>query len=430
MGNAVRPALAAASMMIAFAWTSFASAQEVTRGEYLARASDCLVCHTMPEGAPYAGGLKMNTPVGVIFTTNITPDPETGIGLYTFEEFDRALRSGVARDGHRLYPAMPYPSFARITREDSRALYDFFQKEVKPVRQKNTPSGIAWPWNARWPLGAWNLIGGGAPYRADTKFDAEWNRGAYLTQGPGHCGACHTPRGWMLQERGLDEKSGAFLAGGELDNWSSPNLRGDLNTGLGRWTQEEIVQYLKTGQSRHGSAFGAMRDVVAYSTRLMTDADLKAIAKYLKSLSPSIERARPVWVYDERTAASLAKADFMSAGAASYALQCASCHGQDGMGGGGLPALAGNPAVLDPNPASLLNIVLNGAPALDIEGVDRGEAMPQFRTFLSNHEIAALVTFIRTAWGNRAPAASEAQTAALRATTTLGGERTLIRHMR
>jgi mono/diheme cytochrome c family protein len=405
-------------------------AQETSRGEYLARAGNCVVCHTVSEGEPFAGGLKMNTPLGAIYTTNITPDRETGIGAYSYEEFDRALRNGVARDGHRLYPAMPYPSYARTTDEDSRALYDYFLKVVKPVRQNNTANEIASPWDMRWPLAMWNLVGGGAPYKPDPAFDAEWNRGAYLVQGLGHCGACHTPRGWLFQEKGLDEKSGAYLSGANLDNWSSPNLRGDLNTGLGRWTLDEIAEYLKTGHNRYGTAFGSMRDVVQFSTSTLADDDTRAIAKYLRSLSPSIDRTRPVYVRDGRTEADLAARKYDAIGSATYARQCASCHGLDGMGGGNLPALAGNPAVLDPDPTSLLNIVLNGAPSPASDEGDSSDLMPQFRTFLKDAEIADVISFIRSGWGNRARGATTAQAAALRKATSVGGERTIIRQMR
>ena len=402
-------------------------ANAASTGEYLARAGDCVVCHSQSDGAPYAGGLKMNTPVGPIFTTNITPDKETGIGLYTFEEFDRALRLGVARDGHRLYPAMPYPSYAKITTEDSRALYDYFMNDVKPVRQVNTPNAIAAPWNARWPLAIWNALGAGTSFRADADHDDLWNRGAYLVQGLAHCGACHTPRGWLFQEKGFDEQSGAFLAGATLDNWSAPNLRGDLNSGLGRWTEAEIAEYLKTGRNRHGRAFGAMRDVVTFSTTTLDDDDIAAMAKYLKSLPPSIDRHQSVWVYDARTRDALSKG---GAGAAGYARQCASCHGLDGLGGADMPPLAGNAAILDPDPTSLINIVLNGAPPPDEANANSGDSMPQFRSFLRDRDIADIVTFIRSAWGNRAPAATEARVGELRRDTTAGAERTVIRQMR
>ncbi len=415
--------------LLALAAAAPASAQEISKGEYAALAADCIVCHTMPGGRPFAGGLKMNTPAGAIFATNITPDPATGIGGYSYAEFARALRGGVRKDGARLYPAMPYPSYARLSEADLRALYDFFMKEVKPVRQTNTPSETTGLYSMRWPLGLWNWIGGGADFRADKDFDAEWNRGAYLVQGPAHCGACHTPRGWAFQEKGFDEKSGAFLSGGALDGWSSPNLRGDLNTGLGRWSEEEIFEYLKTGRNRFGAAFGTMREVVTYSTSALSDADLKAMAKYLKSLPPSIDRAASVWVYNNETAAALAARDFKKPGAATYARQCASCHGGDGKGGGGLPPLAGNPAILDPDPTSLINLVLNGASPGGDEGGGEFDWMPQFRTFLSDKEIADVISFARAGWGNRAPPADAAQVRAMRgATAAAEGGRIL--HMR
>jgi hypothetical protein len=410
--------------------TGSAGAQELSKGEYLSRASDCVVCHTLPEGRPYAGGLKMSTPAGVIYTTNITPDPETGIGRWSYEDFERAVRKGVGKDGQRLYPAMPYPSYARLTDQDMRSLYDFFMKEVKPVRQRPTPNELTWPYNMRWPLAAWNWLGtDDGTYKPDAGFDAEWNRGAYLVQGPGHCGACHTPRGFALQEKALSESSGAFLAGGNLDNWSAPNLRNDLNTGLGRWTEEDLAQFLKTGSNRYGTAFGTMRDVVNYSTRYLSDADVKAMAKYIKSLSPSIDRTQPVWVYDNRTTEALAARKFDAPGAATFQRQCASCHGSDGKGGGGLPALAGNPAILDPDGTSIINVVLNGAHPLDPEGLPEADWMPQFRTFLNDKDIADVVSFVRTSWGNRAAAVTAADVAKLRKDTELG-ERTVILQMR
>ena len=418
------------SVLLFLAAPSPGKAEDAMRGAYLAAASDCVVCHTVSVGAPFAGVFKMKTPLGAIFSTNITPDPDTGIGAWSFEDFDRALRLGISRDGHRLYPAMPYPSYARFTDADSHALYDYFHNEVKPVRQSNTANEIEPPWNARWPLAIWSLAASGAPFRANPAFDAAWNRGAYLVQGAGHCGACHTPRGWLFQEKALDERGGAFLAGASLDNWSAPNLRGDLNSGLGRWSADEIVAFLKTGHSRHGSAFGAMRDVVLYSTSAMNDADLAAIAKYLKSLSPSLDRRQSVVVEDTRTEADLAAHRTDATGAATYVRQCASCHGVDGKGGGGLPPLAGNAAVLDPDPASLINIVLNGAPALEMGAGEYGEAMPQFRSFLKDNEIADAITFIRSAWGNRAPAVSQSAASAARKATAAGTDHAIIRQMR
>ena len=425
-----RAVLLAAALVAAAAPPRAARAQETSRGAYLAIAGDCVVCHTMSEGAPFAGGLKMATPLGAIYSPNITPDADTGIGGWSYEDFDGALRKGVSKDGRRLYPAMPYPSYAQITDEDSRALFEYFSKEAKPVHQLNTRNEIAPPWNARWPLAVWNLVGAGSPFRANAAFDEEWNRGAYLVQGLGHCGACHTPRGALFQEKAMTAEDGAFLAGANLDNWSSPNLRGDLNTGLGRWTTAETVEFLKTGHNIHGAAFGAMRDVVAYSTGNMNDADLAAMAKYLSSLPPSIDRKQPLWVEDSRDAAALAAGKSDRPGAATYLRQCASCHGADGKGGGGLPPLAGNAAVLDPDATSIVNIALNGAPALEVAEGEYGDAMPQFRTFLDDRAMADVATFIRSTWGNRAGPVLPADVAALRKATVAGEDHAIIRQMR
>ncbi len=418
---------------LAFVAASPAAAQSspvaASKGAYAAIAADCLICHTMPGGAPFAGGYRMATPGGVLYSTNITPDAKTGIGAYTFEQFDKAVRRGVRKDGARLYPAMPYPSYAHLSEDDSRALYDYFIKEVKPVAQSATPSEIRGLYAMRWGLALWNLIGDGAPFSANQKNDAVWNRGAYLVQGPGHCGACHTPRGFAFQEKGLDERSSSYLSGGVLDNWSAPNLRGDLNTGLGRWSEAEIAEYLKQGFNQHSAAFGAMRDVVVASTSKLTDEDRTAIARYLKSLSPSMDRGAPAWVYDASTTEDLTARRFQQPGAATFARQCASCHGADGKGGGGLPPLAGNPAVQDPNPSSLINIVVNGAQPLADSEAGEFDWMPQFRSYLGDAEIADVVSFIRSGWGNRASPATAAQVNTIRQATA-GEMRTDLQHMR
>ncbi len=211
------------------------------KGEYLARAGDCVSCHSVRGGKAFAGGLAMGTPMGTIYTTNITPDPETGIGNYSLEDFDRAVRSGVAKDGHHLYPAMPYPSYAKITDEDVKALYTFFMKDVPAVRQPNKPNEIPWYLSPRWPLAIWNAVF--APktgFVARQDHDAQWNRGAYLIEGLGHCGACHTPRGFAIEEKALDDSNASYLQGAELDAWSAPNLRGDKRTGLGGWSVDDI----------------------------------------------------------------------------------------------------------------------------------------------------------------------------------------------
>jgi len=232
----------------------------VQRGAYLAKAGDCAACHTAPKGKPFAGGLPMNTPMGQIYTTNITPDPQTGIGRYTEQDFARAMREGVAKDGHNLYPAMPYPSYAKVNDEDMRALYAFFMSGVAPVQQANRESDIKWPMNMRWPLKLWNMVFlEKGVYQNKPGKDVAWNRGAYLIQGLGHCGSCHTPRGIAFQEKALDESGSAFLTGSLLDGWFATNLTGEHNVGLGRWNDQDLQAFLKTGANRHATAFGSVR---------------------------------------------------------------------------------------------------------------------------------------------------------------------------
>jgi mono/diheme cytochrome c family protein len=235
----------------------------VQRGGYLAQAGDCIACHTAPKGKPFAGGLPMSTPLGTIYSTNITPDSGTGIGAYSEADFRRALREGVAKDGHNLYPAMPYPSFAKLGDDDVHALYAYFMHGVTPVQQANRASAIPFPLNQRWPLMLWNLafLHAGA-YVPKPDHDAMWNRGAYLVQGLGHCGACHTPRGLTFQEQALDESGTLFLSGAVLDDWSAPNLSGNTRSGLGRWSEAQLVGFLKTGANEHATAFGSMTSVI------------------------------------------------------------------------------------------------------------------------------------------------------------------------
>lgn len=289
------------------------SAQAMSAGEYVAKAGDCTACHTAPGGAELAGGMKFPTPLGAIYATNITPDKLHGIGAYSFEEFDRAMRQGVAKDGHRLYPAMPYTSYAKMSAEDMRALYDYLMNEVPAQNVANRDSDISWPLSMRWPLAVWNqLFHDDQPYQADPQQSAEWNRGAYLVQGAGHCGSCHTPRGWAMQEKGLDGKEPVFLSGAELDGWYASNLRG--------LPPEEVTALLKTGRSRHAAVAGPMSEVVTHSTQYLSDGDLNAIAVYLRSLAPETAA---------KAAAPAAQAD-NPGGKATYAMYCSTCHGNKG----------------------------------------------------------------------------------------------------
>jgi len=408
-----------------------ATAEELSPGEYLARASNCIACHTAPDGKPFAGGLRMATPVGDIFTTNITPDRETGIGDYSLADFDRAVRGGVTRDGRRLFPAMPYPSYVKMSDDDIAALYDFFLKTVTPVRQANVASTLGWPWNTRLPMMVWNSTAvDWGRYREKSARDEAWNRGAYLVQGPGHCGACHTQRNLMFAEKGYDEGSSSYLSGGNLDNWSAPNLTSDANTGLGRWSEDDIADYLKSGRNRHATAFGTMREVIDYSMQYLNDSDRRAIAKYLKSLPGVNDTGKQIWAYDGRTQTAMETGETSVAGGADYLRQCASCHGKDGRGVMDAPPLAGNPVVLDPDAASLINIVLNGSKALAIGPAPRTPTMPQFRTFMDDRQIADVVSFMRRSFGNDAASVAPSQVAQLRKDTDVESGRHIILRMR
>ncbi len=446
----------------------------IQRGEYVARASDCVACHSVPDRPPFSGGLAMATPLGSIYTTNITPDKVTGIGAYSLADFDRALRHGVARGGHRLYPAMPYPSYAKLSDDDVRALYAYFMHAVQPVRQENRPNGIDWPMNMRWPLALWNLAfapsgtyaakapprmaasasgagtGAASPSASasgavsvagsagvDTERDAGgrdrlWNRGAYLVQGAGHCGSCHTPRGIAMNERALDESSPLYLSGALLDGWYAPSLRNDPNTGLGRWSEEDIQQFLKTGRNRHAVVFGSMTDVVNNSTQFMTDDDLKAIAHYLKSLPGAPERDGAPWQYDAATTQTLALDERLKVpGAQTYMARCSACHGADGRGQAPwIPPLAGAASSMSKENASSINVTLNGSGRVVANGTPDAYRMPPFRNQLSDREIADVLTFVRKAWGNQGGAVSVDAVKDLRDRTNPASSNVIILQMR
>jgi alcohol dehydrogenase (quinone), cytochrome c subunit len=399
-------------------------------GEYLVRAADCVACHSIAGGKAFAGGLKMGTPLGAVYSTNITPDSEMGIGTYSLADFERAVRQGIAKSGRHLYPAMPYPSYAKLTDADMAVLYRFFMEQVRPVHQANLKSEIPALLSFRWPLAIWNLFfAPSGSYVAKPDHDAAWNRGAYLVQGPGHCGACHTPRGIGIQEKALDDSSPNFLAGADLDGWYAPSLRGNVRTGLGTWSNNDIVEFLKYGHNRVGTAFGSMTDVVNNSTPYLSDSDLNAIAVYLKSL-PAGSTQQP-FAYNDATTAALRSGHASQAGATAYIGACADCHGLDGKGlGSYMPALAGNPIVLDDSPSSLINVVLNGSNPLVVEGTPDAYRMPQFRLQFSDQDIAYIVTFIRNGWGNQAPAVAATQVAKLRQTTDPASDQVIILKMR
>ena len=376
----------------------------IKQGEYLARAGDCVACHTAKDGKPFAGGLPMETPIGTIYSTNITPD-KTGLGDYSFEDFDKAVRHGVAKNGSTLYPAMPYPSYASVTEPDMQALYAYFMHGVTPVAQENKASDIPWPLSMRWPLMGWRWLFAPAvaDYQAAPGADAVVSRGAYLVEGLGHCGACHTPRALTMQEKSLNAGEGStFLSGSApLEGWIAKSLRSDHKDGLGSWSEEQLVQFLKTGRSDRSAVFGGMSDVVTHSLQYMTDADLTAIARYLKSLPATDPNDRP-HQYDKQVAQALWKGDDSQPGASVYIDNCAACHRTDGHGYTRVfPALAGNPVLQSQDPTSLIHIVLKGGTLPATHTAPSTFTMPGFAWRLSDQEVADVVSFIRSSWGNK-----------------------------
>jgi alcohol dehydrogenase (quinone), cytochrome c subunit len=295
---------------------------------------------------------------------------------------------------------------------------------VPAVKQPNKPNEIPWYLSPRWPLAIWNVVF--APktgFAGREDHDAQWNRGAYLIEGLGHCGACHTPRGWAIEEKALDDSNTSYLAGAELDAWSAPNLRGDQRTGLGGWSVDDVDAFLKSGHNDKGVAFGSMLDVVNNSTPYLTDDDTKAMAVFLKALPATADQSQ--FAYDDQIAKSL------QGGEATYLGSCAACHGAGGKGQAPfIPPLAGNPAVLDPDAASLVNLVLNGAEPLVVKGVPDAYRMPQFRVQLNDEQIAEVLSFVRGAWGNDAGAVSADQVKKLRPATDPSSDQVIVLKMR
>ncbi|CAN7709102.1 cytochrome c [Caballeronia sp. LjRoot34] len=379
----------------------------IARGEYLARAGDCAGCHTAPQGgAPFAGGLGMASPFGTIVSSNITPDKQYGIGEYTYDDFARTLRKGVARGGKHLYPAMPYPSFSKIDDNDMQALYAYFMHGVQAVSKPPPPTRLPFPFNQRWALVFWNLaFAPNEAYAPHPEHDAQWNRGAYLVQSLGHCGACHTPRGPAYEERGYTELSEQYLTGGVNDHWFAPNLTGDSGSGLGRVREQEIAAFLKSGHGGGLVTFGSMVQVVEDSTQYMNDDDLNAIAHYLKSLPP--RRASGAYVPQSlaarQTTAATRTGNIERPGAGIYLSFCAKCHGAEGEGTPQkYPKLAGNPAVLSADTTSLTRLMVEGGNSPATKQGPPRKNMPAYSDKLTNTEMAQVLTFIRTTWGNNA----------------------------
>lgn len=364
----------------------------IAKGEYLAIAGDCASCHTAQGGVRYAGGRVLPTPFGNIPSPNITPDRQTGLGEWSFEDFWQALHSGKGRHGELLYPVFSYTSFTKVTRDDALAIFAYLQS-LAPVHAPAQQPSLEFPYSVRSSLKAWRALyfQEGEFQRDASKSDA-WNRGAYLVQGLGHCNECHAPRDSLGGQQGK-----ASLAGGQIpsQNWYAPDLSTQANGGLAGWSEQDIVDLLKTGQSARGTAFGPMADVVAQSTQHMHDEDLRAIATYLQSLPSRAEPVAEKSVLDTRA--------LLAQGAKVYATRCADCHGKDGNGVAGVyPPLNGNSSVNEPTGINATRVVLLGGFAPVTQGNPRPYSMPPFAQQLSDADVAAVVTYIRRSWSNKA----------------------------
>lgn len=370
---------------------------ELERGRYLTEAGDCAACHTAQDGQPFAGGRAVPTPFGTIYSTNITPDGPTGIGNWTSDDFYRAMHEGVAPGGENLYPAFPYPWYTKLSRADVDAIRSYLATRA-PVRQPNRPSELPWPFSMRNVMTAWNaLYFKPGTYRSNPQKSAQWNLGAYLVQGLGHCGACHSPKNFA----GAPKRAKAFQ-GGYGEHWYAPSLGADLRDGLGEWTVDDIVSYLKTGTNRRAAAFGPMAEVVHDSTQYLNDDDLRAIAVYLKDLPPH-EKA-PANAPATQNASNADKQRIAS-GRGIYIDDCAGCHMEGGQGIAGVfPPLKRNNVVQSSDPETVVHIILSGQKAAVTEENPTGLAMPAFDWKLSDGQIADLVTYLRSAWGNKGDA--------------------------
>ncbi len=401
--------LAAVLLMPTVAVAQRSDTQDFTsieRGRYLATVGDCVACHTVPGGTPYAGGRAIVTPFGTLLSPNLTPDQQSGIGNWTDDQFIRAVRDGIGSGGQHLYPALPYPYYTRASREDVLAIRTYLAT-LPATRNEVKANQLPFPFDVRTSLIAWNTLNfRPGEFQPHADKSAEWNRGAYLVEGLAHCGACHTPK----NVTGGDETSRA-LQGYPLQGWVAPNLTGNSQAGLGNWPAEAIVEYLKTGRNEFNAASGPMAEVISYSTSRMTDDDLWAIAAYLKDQPDAGPAGRtPVAGTDPG----------MQAGAALYADNCSACHTANGAGIARLfPALAKQPSVLQDSPDSLVHVVLRGARAVSTPHAPTGPAMPSFAWRLDDGQIASVLTYIRNSWGNAAPAVDAAAVARARKDLTV-----------
>jgi mono/diheme cytochrome c family protein len=387
---------------------SLPNAAQLRRGQYLVAAGDCISCHQREGGEPFAGGLGLNTPFGVIYAPNITPDRNTGLGAWTSDQFYRAMHDGKGAHGEDLYPAFPYPWFRRVSREDDDAIFAYLAT-LPAVNYTPPKNDLSFPLNFRSFVGAWNMLFlDSHDFQSDPGQSEEWNRGAYLVNGLGHCGGCHTPKNSFGADKSKQE-----LQGGNLDNWVAPDLTSNSRIGIGDWSVDDIAEFLASGRNAHAAAGGAMADVITHSTSFMSDADRRAIAVYLKS-----QPASPI------VASSAPDAGAMRRGAQIYSDACASCHLDDGIGQSRLfPPLGKDAMLQQPDPTGLEHLILGGTRVGVSASRPSPLGMPSFAWKLTDQEIADVSTFIRNSWGNQAAPVAAADVSALRKKLKLQTER-------
>jgi mono/diheme cytochrome c family protein len=377
----MRNILLAAALTL-FSSTAFAANDA---GRYQAVLGDCAGCH----GKNLAGGVALATPFGKLVTPNITPDRDTGIGNWSGEDFRQAMKTGIAPGGKLLYPAMPYPAYAHMPDGDVASLWAYL-RTVKPAKNSVNVNQLRFPFNLRFVMRGWNILFfSPAPAANKPEKSAAWNRGAYLVAGPGHCGTCHTPKNFFGADKSVS------LSGASLQGWWAPDLGGDRVSGLGAWSRADAVEYLKTGRNVHSLASGPMAEAVENSTSKMNDADLNAIAVYLKDLPAGSGNGGGASGIEGR----------MKSGAALYQVNCAACHSGNGKGDRVLfPPLAGNAVVMQSSPETLARVVLAGSKGAATAKAPTGAAMPSFAWKLGDAQVADILTYVRNNWGNAAPA--------------------------
>ena len=399
---------------------------QIQRGAYLAKLGNCAACHTARGGAAFAGGLAIHTPFGAVYTSNITPDAASGIGRWSADAFYRAMHEGRSANGSLLTPAFPYANYTLVTRQDSDALHAFFMQGVAPVAQPNKPHELHFPFNTQVALAAWRLLFFNAAASTENPKYAANNdhttvtlaensinieRGAYLVKGLGHCSACHAQRNALGATEREQTLSGALMP---MQDWYAPSLLLAAEAGVAHWPREQVVALLKTGVSASASVAGPMAEVVAKSTQYWSDADLQSAALYLQSLPQvAAPKQKSMQIAGQPTSAQFLR------GQALFGQHCASCHGEAGQGlrvegNVALPALAGNRAVQMPNTTNLVRIILAGGYAPSTAGNPRPFGMPPFVHVLPDEDLAAVVTYIRGAWGNGADSISAVEVIAQR----------------